>query len=690
MYTLLPVDKIDRTTIADGDTLGNSITALSSNDDAILSNTNIIYDEATDCKTFIEKNIENWENSAVKNFSAVNVKEKTISGKSLLSSELTLTSDGSVQFVKNSNDTYSISSPLAADLQTVSSYFIESKLSRDTLLPNEFVVLRSQWIKNGIAGSTIVYGNYIDGIDGFLLDANMSVDRIEARLMSNTSDYLYPCHKFVWEGDNPPEQDYARSYAPTNGSIIWSTDKYFYGESMSADTLSIALYTKASAYNSSIAMKGGVAIDSSFAMGHAINGNNTEVLEASAVNNSIAIYAAYAKDNSVCMVSEIVSKNYSLVSAVDNSMLLLHDVMYTEKTSFTNSAFGMFCRTTDSNNYIASNNSYLLPTDELNDLYANNKSLILSVAYAPANYAYQKHVTANNSYLIQYAKTQTQNYVDSLCLSMTNCGSDYGTRYNVVNSVVIAADQLESSDIVNSLLLATHNIELPEEDTQTTGTINIAAQLSTKSEAGCRLLLPAFAISEKDTISISNNMSVDDISGTSASLFMADTTIQLTGSCTGNVVVASKNSVLYNVNDNIGLLNVKTSASSAYGCIDCVISQQSAVALMCSSAISPDRIVEQSLAVEDASTSADKSISLFNTNIDKLNSNYSTRVPYAFAMFGGTPTYTDSYTSVADNRLSFWANELRKRDLPITQFKKISTITDISELENDIAYIITG
>lgn len=692
MYTLLPVDKIDRTTIADGDKLNNCITALSTNDSNMLSDVNDIYDKATDCKAFIEQNIENWENSAVKNFSAVNVKEDTIFGKSLLSSELTLTSDGSVQFVNNANDTYSISIPLATDSRAVSSYFIEASHTRDTLFPSEFVVLRSQWVK-GVVGSTTVYGNFVDGVNGLLFDANMRYTRITDRLMSNTASYLYPCSKFVWEGDDPPEQDYAKSYAPTNGSIIWSTDQRFYGESMSADMFSIALYTKASAYNSSIAMKGGVAINSSFAMGHAINGNTAEVLEASAMNNSIAIYAAYAKDNSVCMTSEIVSKNYNLVSAVDNSILLLHTAMEAnEKIEFANNAFGIFCKTTDSDNIVVSNNSYLLLTDELDNLYADNKSLMLSIAHAPDNYQTKTSVTADNSYLIHYAKTSSQSYVNSLCMSMANCGSENSTttQYNVVNSVIVAADTLDSSDIVNSLLLATHNSETPIENVQTHDTINIASQLSTSTEAKCRLLLPALSISEKDTVSIANNMSVNEVSGTSASLFVANDILQFAGSCTGNAVVASKDSDVYNANDCVGLLNVKLSASSAYGCTDCVVSQQSAVAIMCASAISPDHIVEQSLAIEGASTSADKSVSLFNTNIDKLNSNYSSCVPYAFAMFGGKPTYADSHNTVVDNRLSFWADELRKRDLPITQFKKISTITDVSELENDVAYIITG
>lgn len=144
MSVLLQIDKIDRTTIADGDKLNGIIESLSANDNAILSELTDIYVEADDCKTFIEENRKNWENSAVKNFSGVAVKDTVISGKSWMSSELTLTSNGSLQFAKNDNDTYSLNTSLSTDSQVTSSYFIEAKLSRNTLLPNEILLLRSR------------------------------------------------------------------------------------------------------------------------------------------------------------------------------------------------------------------------------------------------------------------------------------------------------------------------------------------------------------------------------------------------------------------------------------------------------------------------------------------------------------------------------------------------------------------
>lgn len=144
MSILLQIDNIDRTTIADGDKLNDIVTGLSANDDAILSELTDRYAEAEDCKNFIDENRENWENSAVKNFSGVAVRDTTISGKSWMSSELTLTSNGSLQFVKNDDDTYSINTSLSTDSQVTSSYFIEAKLSRSTLLPNEILLLRSR------------------------------------------------------------------------------------------------------------------------------------------------------------------------------------------------------------------------------------------------------------------------------------------------------------------------------------------------------------------------------------------------------------------------------------------------------------------------------------------------------------------------------------------------------------------
>lgn len=688
MYTLLQVDNIDRTTIADGDKLNSIVTALSANDNAILSDLNDTYVEAVDCKDFIDKNRDSWENSAVKNFSAVSVKDTTILGGSKLSSELSITSNGSLQFVKNDNDTYCVNTSLSTDSQITSSYFIEARLSRNTLLSNEILLLRSGYIKGLAGGSTTLYGRYLDSVDGLYIDGNMKPSRFSDRLLSNAADYHYPCHKFEWTGDEAPAEDYIAGFSPSNGSIIWSTDSQFYGESMSADTRSIALYTKASAYNSSIAIKGGIAVNSSFAFGYAKNENNYEVLETSAIDNSISIYAAYANNNSISMTTEISDKNYNLVSAIDNSMLLLHNIAYDETTLFANKSFALQCNTVGAG-ILSADNSCILPTDVVDQLHVRNRTFMASVSHRPEANT-RIHTIANNSYLIQYATNRLFNYVNSLCISLTDYGKDVASQYNIVNSVVLAANELESSNVINSLLLATHNNIKPTQDISTYDTINIASKLSTTAEANCRLLLPAFAITKQDTVSIANNMSVNELMGASSSLFISDNALQLTGSCKNNVILASKNNIVYNADDSIGLLDTEISASSAYGCVDSSLSQQSAVAVMRSSAISPDHIVEQSIAMESASTSADKSIALFNSNVNRLTSNYVSRIPYAFAMFNGAPSYADSHTSTADNRLSFWSNQLRKRDLPITQFKKISTITSVSELETDVMYIITG
>lgn len=688
MYTLLQVDNIDRTTIADGDKLNNIVTALSANDDAILSDLNDTYVEAVDCKDFIDKNRDSWENSAVKNFSAVSVKDTTILGGNRLSSELSITSNGSLQFVKNDNDTYCVNTSLSTDSQITSSYFIEAKLTRNTLLSNEILLLRSGYVKGLAGGSTTLYGRYLDSVDGLYIDGNMDPFRFSDRLLSNTAVYHYPCHKFEWLEADAPAEDYIAGFSPSNGSIIWSTDSQFYGESMSADTRSIALYTKASAYNSSIAMKGGVAVNSSFAFGYAENGNNYNVLETSAIDNSISIYVAYANNNSISMTTEVASKNYNLASAVNNSTLLLHNIAYDETTLFANESFALQCNTVNGG-ILSADNSYILPTDVVDQLHVQNRTFMASVSHRPEANT-RIHTIANNSYLIQYATNRLFNYVNSLCVSLTDYGKDVTSQYNIVNSVVLAANKLESSNVINSLLLATHNDTKPTQDISTYNTINIASRLSTTAEANCRLLLPAFAITKQDTVSIANNTSVNELTGASSSLFISDNALQLTGSCKNNVILASKNNIVYNADNSIGLLDTGISASSAYGCIDSSLSQQSAVAVMRSSAISPDHIVEQSIAMESASTSADKSIALFNSNVNRLTSTYASRIPYAFAMFSGAPSYSASHTSTVDNRLSFWSNQLRKRDLPITQFKKISTITSVSELETDVMYIITG
>lgn len=690
MYTLLQVDNIDRTTIADGDKLNSIVTALSANDNAILSDLNDTYVEAVDCKDFIDKNRDSWENSAVKNFSAVSVKDTTILGGSKLSSELSITSNGSLQFVKNDNDTYCVNTSLSTDSQITSSYLIEARLTRNTLLSNEILLLRSGYIKGPAGGSTTLYGRYLDSVDGLYIDGNMEPSRFSDRLLSNAAGYHYPCHKFEWTEDDAPAEDYIAGFSPSNGSIIWSTDSRFYGESMSADTRSIALYTKASAYNSSIAMKGGIAVNSSFAFGYAKNENNYEVLETSAIDNSISIYAAYANNSSISMTTEISNKNYNLVSAIDNSMLLLHAIAYNETTLFANKSFALQCNTVG-DGILSADNSYILPTDVVDQLHVRNRTLMASVSHRPRLEANTRiHTIANNSYLVQYATNRLFNYVNSLCISLTDYGKDVASQYNIVNSVVLAANELESSNVTNSLLLATHNNTKPTQDISTYDTINIASKLSTTAEAKCRLLLPAFAITKQDTVSIANNMSVNELTDTSSSMFVSDNTLQLTGSCKNNVILASKNNIVYNAVDSIGLLDTGISASSAYGCVDSSLSQQSAVAVMHSSAISPEHIVEQSIAMESASTSADKSIALFNSNVNILTSNYVGIIPYAFAMFNGAPSYVDSHASTTDNRLSFWSNQLRKRDLPITQFKKISTITSVSELETDVMYIITG
>lgn len=534
-----------------------------------------------------------------------------------------------------------------------------------------------------------MYGRFLDTVGGLFIDSNVDKDRTTDRLWSNASTYHYPCTKFEWTGDDAPAEDYIVGFSPENGSIIWSTDQAFYGKSMSANLCSIALYTKSSAYNSSIAMKGGVAVNSSFAMGYARNENNYEVLEASAINNSIAIYAAYAKDNSISMTTEISSKDYTTVSAIDNSMLLMHSITKNETTLFTNSSFAWRCDT-HSGYALSVDNSYIVPTDTIDLLDVKNKTLLAAVANKPEENVSKTHTIASNSYLLQYATSQLYNYVDSLCISLTDCGKDTTSQYNVISSVALGANKLESSNIVNSLLLATHNTVKPTQDIYTIDTINLASPLSTTAEANCRVLMPAFAITKQDTVSIANNMKVDSLTGTDESLFISDEVLQLTGSCKNNVILASKNNIVYDSSCSIGLLDTGISASSAYGCIDCSVSQQSAVVMLNSTAISEDHIVAKSLAIENAATSADESIAMFSSKIAKLNSNYANKVPYALAMFDGKPTYAASRTSTADNRLSFWSDALRKRDLPVTQFKKISTISSLTELEDDVMYIITG
>lgn len=508
-------------------------------------------------------------------------------------------------------------------------------------------------------------------------------------MWANATAYHYPCTKFEWTDDTLTE-DYIAGFSPKNSSIIWSTDLNFYGESMSADLRSIALYTKSSAYNSSIAMKGGVAVNSSFAFGYAENGNNYKVLEASAIDNSIAIYAAYAKENSISMTTEISDNNYNTISAIDNSILLMHKISRSETALFANSAFAWRCDANDGCT-LSADNSYLIPADTIDLLHVKDKTFLASIANKPEGGVTRTHTIASNSYLLQYATSQLYNYVDSLCISLTDCGKNTASQYNVIDSVVLGVNKLESSNIVNSLLLTTHNTIKPTQDIYTVNTINLASPLSTIAEAKCRMLLPAFAITEKDTVSVANNMKVDSLTGTTESLFVADEVLQLTGSCKNNVILASKNIVVYNADCSIGLLDTGLSASSAYGCLDCSISQQSATVLMNSTAISNDHVVAKSLAIENATTSADESIVMFSSKVPSLTSNYlGSKIPYAFALFDGKPTYSDSRTSTADNRLSFWSDALRKRDLPVTQFKKISTISSLSELENDVMYIITG
>ena len=538
-------------------------------------------------------------------------------------------------------------------------------------------------------GSTTLYSRFLNGIDGLCIDANTSENRFADRLFTKATSYHYPCAKFEWTADSPPTEDYIASFSPKNSSIIWSTDQYFYGESMSADIRSVALYTKSSAYNNSIAMKGGVAVNSSFAMGYADNGNNYNVLEASAIDNSVAIYASYAKNNSMSMTTEISNNDFNTVSAVNNSMLLMHAISKNENAVFTNSSFAWRCDANDGCT-LSVDNSYLVPTDTIDLLHIKDRTFLMSIANKSEKSVTRTHTVASNSYLLQYAASQLYNYVDSLCISMNDCGKNTASQFNVVDSVVLGANKLESSSIVNSLLLATHNTVKPIDDIYTVNSINIASPLSTTAEARCRMLLPAFAITEKDTVSIANPLKVDNLTDTIESLLIADEPLQLTGSCKNNVILASKNNIVYNANCSIGLLDTGLSASSAYGCLNCGISQQSATVLMNSTAISEDQIVSQSLAVENATTSADKSIAMFSSKVTRLFSDYADKVPYAFAMFAGEPTYSASRTSIADNRLSFWADALRKRDLPITQFKKISTISSLQELENDVVYIITG
>lgn len=534
-----------------------------------------------------------------------------------------------------------------------------------------------------------MYGRFLDSVDGLFIDSNVKASRTTDRLWTNSTAYHYPCTKFEWPGDDAPAEDYIAGFSPENNSIIWSTDDEFYGKSMSANLHSIALYTKSSAYNSSIAMKGGVAVNSSFAMGYARNGNNYKVLEASAINNSIAIYAAYAKDNSISMTTEIDNNNYTVASAIDNSTLLMHKISKNETTLLANNTFAWRCDANDGCT-LSADNSYLVPTDTIDLLHVKDRTILASVANKPEEGISRTQTIASNSCLLQYATSQLYNYVDSLCISLTDCGKNTASQYNVIDSVVLGASKLESSNIVNSLLLATRNTVKPTQDIYVVDTVNLASPLSTTAEANCRMLLPAFAITENDTVSIANNMKVDSLTGANASLFIADEVLQLTGSCKNNIILASKNNTVYNSDCSIGLLDTGISASSAYGCIDCSISQQSATVMMNSTAISEDHIVAKSLALENAATSADESIAIFNSRIARLTSNYATKVPYAFALFNGIPSYVDSRTTTADNRLSFWADSLRKRDLPVTQFKKISTITSLSELDNDVMYIITG
>lgn len=517
----------------------------------------------------------------------------------------------------------------------------------------------------------------------------METSKFSDRLWTETTAYHYPCTKFEWTADNTLTEDYIVGFSPKNSSIIWSTDEQFYGISMSADLHSMALYTKSSAYNSSIALKGGVAINSSFAFGYARNKNNYDVLEASAVDNSIAIYAAYAKENSISMTTEINDKDYNTVSAIDNSVLLMHKISKNETALFANDTFAWRCDT-NAGCTLSADNSYLIPTNTIDLLHVKDRTFLASVFNKPEEGVTRTHTIASNSYLLQYATSQLYNYVDSLCISLTDCGKNTASQYNVIDSVVLGVNKLESSDIVNSLLLVTHNTVKPTQDVYTVNTVNIASPLNTTAEAKCRMLLPAFAITEKDTVSIANNMKVDNLTGTVESLFVADETLQLTGSCKNNIVLASKSNVVYNSNCSVGLLDTGLSASSAYGCLDCSISQQSATVLMNSIAISEDHVVAKSLAVENAATSADESIAMFGSKVTRLFSDYTDKVPYAFALFDGKPTYAASRTSTADNRLSFWSDALRKRDLPVTQFKKISIISSLSELENDVMYIITG
>lgn len=696
MATLDTVQNIDRNTIADGDALQNINETLIKNDETLLAATNNVNLDIEQCTEIVKTNSANWDSSLLHNFATVVLSSTNavtaLSGASNVSSTFSIHGSDNVSLTQNDNNTYGITTLK----QTVlSSYYEEARLNSDRVYDNEICLFRSSWINGLSQGSTVFYGQYINSVNGLCM--SLAPDNSEtARSASdaNISTYLYKCDTFT--STDLLGKTYIAQSAPTNGSILWTTDTYFYGNSMSADMNSIALYTKASAYNRSIAFKGCAALNKSIAFGYAENGNSLPNYSISANNKSISLYT-YANDNSIAFSQKNSAPEQT---AANCSMQLLTSLT---KAQINNSATVLMLYGNDC--YF--DNSMAVGTYfGSNSLSAVNKTLIVGSPTKSTADNITGYTLSNNSILIHHKQDDAgyAQYNSSLCIGMKGCAhftptESINTQYT---DSILLQPSLHEYTYSNSLLIGA----ISELDTITASDAKHAVTdsiifgcnsryLTTADNTSQRLNMPAFVVSNsaQNNILLGATHYSTNFTTQSDTLTLCTPDVSITGTTTSIFAIKGRAYSPDTTND-ISLIQSYAYANYAYTCVRSRNEQRHSISMVNSyvnSATSVDDNNLYSIGLASAHTSAFKSLVLMNgaaeAAVYKINNVPTKIIPYSFAMFGGTASYVNVED---DTRLALWKNTLVKKEFPISTYNKLEEIDSITALTNDTYYIITG
>ena len=706
MATLTPINTINHNTIADGDKLqsdNNGI--LVNNDAAMLAESLTCNTDITKYRSTVQSNSANWNNNILRNFADIVVTQPdgtstTLHGASNVKSVFSIQGSDDVTFVKNSNDTYSISTK--QDVEQMSSYYADANTKFDTLMPNEICIFRSMWANAIQYGSTLCYTQYTQNANGLCLSL-VPDHSWTTRSASdyNLERYVYPCNIFERED---LDGEYICQSVPKGGSIIWTTDTSFYGDSMSADAYSIALYTKASAYLKSISFKGGYASEQSIARGYADNGNALPEYVITAKNNSIG-FCSSASNNSIAFNPK--TDSVKQTRADDYSMCLMSDI---SNANIHNSAYAAV----NTNKLKEANNSFVVNTYMYDNVTAQNKTFMLGNAFVGAgDGSVTYNITADNSFLIHEKQKDGRNikYASSLCIGMKGCrylgrSSDH-SQCEYEDSVILyshagtqkykSAFLLGAEEGYDSSVGGATKVDYTFE-----GLISLAGTVRTSNDYSRDVSYVKFTTPGLVIAGYGNNIVFGGSVVTSA-VENCTVTMQLitTGSigagCNQCLCIKGAGSQVIkdHTTDSICINRGGVQANYVYSFGESTGFQPSSVNILRGTTYQSSNVtISNSIAMMESTTSGLNSLSLFNSYVDDMSTHTSlNKIEYGCALFNSSAHYYYSHDQVPivnDMRLALWKNTLIKKDLLISQFDKIESINSLANLSNDTYYIVTG